>query len=168
MITSVVATCAHCGTRTRRKGAEVVVGRRRRRRIGDGRRRRRRRRRGGSGGGGRRRCCPSREDGRRTANATTSSFPGRDGGEGDGHRGVPGAPRVRLHPSRSHRQRVGRWRRVPPPSGAVGASHGKEETGRRVADPFVSPLLAGRKKKKKPEPAAKRTDLMDFLSSLND
>lgn len=48
----------------------------------------------------------------------------------------------------------------------------RQVTGKRKqdeGDPFLSPLLMGKKKKKKKKPEmAKRGDLMDFLSSLND
>ena len=46
----------------------------------------------------------------------------------------------------------------------------RQGTGKRKHDEnsFVSPLLACKKKKKKKPKIAKRGDLMDFLSSLND
>ena len=49
-------------------------------------------------------------------------------------------------------------------------SNKRQGTGKRKHDKnsFVSPLLACKKKKKKNPKIAKRGDLMDFLSSLND
>ena len=48
-------------------------------------------------------------------------------------------------------------------------SKGNNNTGKRKQNDDVSPLLSGKKKKKKKKaPEKKKSDLMDFLSSLND
>jgi hypothetical protein len=152
----IVAKCAHCGTRRKRKGVEVRKDEKmkkegvKRASVGavdddDAARRRK-------GGGRTRRQPPERMMAGKSKEASRtcddSDFISLNSIGGDG---------ASTFPSKQHQHR---------PDERQGA--GKRKLDEK--DSFVSPLLVGKKKKKKtkkPE-LEKRGDLMNFLSSLND